>query len=56
MLTDERDIDLEGLCQLCDPPHEDTSPGECRLAAERRRLGAELDDVLTALFSESEGS
>ena len=41
--------DLSGLCQVCDVPHENTSPGECRLAAERRRLGAELDDVITNL-------
>jgi hypothetical protein len=51
MLTDEQH--LEGLCQLCATPHENSSPGECRAAAERARLNAELDDLLTEMFTEA---
>jgi hypothetical protein len=55
MLTvDEDALGLEGLCCLCGTPHEDDSPGECRAAAERRRLGAELDRMLTDHWPESE--
>ena len=42
-------VDTGDLCALCDVPHPDDSPAECRLAAERARLGAELDDLLTEL-------
>ena len=41
---------VESPCPVCDEPHEDTSPGECRLALKHERDAAEFDSLLTELW------